>query len=98
MTKPLTTIKRNVLVSELAKQADTDLAVAQRPSRTEAGIAKTAMIPYGYGGPQVEVMGPGRGIGWIYVGWLEDEGDIPSLGQVHKDQLVAPPAEPEETP
>ena len=95
MTKPLTSPKRTLLNSELAKNANTDLAPAQRPSRTEAGITPGATISYGYGGPQVEVLGPGRGIGWIYVGWLDDDGVAPNLGQVSKDQLTAPPVEPD---
>jgi len=95
MTKPLTTPKRGILVAELAKQRDLDLPALQRPTRTEAGLpAKGALIPFGYGGPQVEVISAGRGRGWIYVGWLEDDTLTPCLGQVHKDQLLPPPPPP----
>ena len=94
MAKPLTSPKRTLIDGELAKQANLDMPLAQRPTRVEAGITRGASTAYGYGGPQVEVMGPGRGIGWIYVGWLDDDTLTPSLGQVHKDQLIAPPVEP----
>ena len=93
MASPLTNPKRGLLTAELARQKDHDLPVRSRPSRTEAGITKGAMISYGYGGHPVEVLGPGRGEGWIYVGWLDDD-LTPVLGQVHKDQLLPPPAEP----
>ena len=92
MASPLTNPKRGLLVAELARQKDLDLPARSRPSRTEAGIRKGDTISYGYGGHDVEVLGPGRGEGWIYVGWL-DEG-TPTLGQVHKDQLLPPPVEP----
>lgn len=96
MAKPLTTIKRGLLVAELAKQKDLDLPVEQRPTRTEAGITKGATIAYGFGGFPVEVMGPGRGVGWIYVGWLDDESLTPVLGQIHKSSLLPPPPPPVE--
>jgi len=89
MTNPLTVRTRGLIVAELARQRDLDLPVAQRPSRTEAGIIKGATIPLRYGGPLVEVMGPGRGVGWIYVGWVDNEGGA-VLGQLHKDRLRAP--------
>lgn len=94
MAKPLTSPKRIVVASELAKQNDLDLPAAQRPTRAESGITAGATIAYGYGGFSVEVMGPGRGVGWIYVGWLDDDGSTPNIGQVHKDQLAAPPVVP----
>lgn len=96
MTKPLTAPKRALLNTELAKNSNVDLAVAQRPSRTEAGITPGAIINYGYNGPQVEVIGPGRGIGWIYIGWVDDDNVTTTMGQIHKDSLVAPPPPPVE--
>lgn len=90
MAKPLTAPKRGLLTAELAKSKDLDLPARDKPSRTEAGIVKGAKISFGYGGHEVEVLGPGRGAGWIYVGWLDDDLN-PCLGQVHKDQLLAPP-------
>jgi hypothetical protein len=95
MAKPLTAPKRGILVAELAKQKDLDLPPLQRPTRTEAGLpAKGATIAYGYGGFPVEVMSAGRGLGWIYVAWLDDDGVTPNLGQVHKNQLLPPPPPP----
>lgn len=98
MAKPLTSPKRTVIDSELTKQANLDMPLAQRPSRVEAGITRGAAIAYGFGGPQVEVIGPGRGVGWIYVGWLEDDTLTPCLGQIHKNQLLPPPPPPVEVP
>ncbi len=75
-----------VLISELAKSTDTDLPVDQRPTRADKsdlrGIAKGDSIRFG--DTTVEVLGPGRGVGWLYVGWFDE---VPCLGQVHVDQI-----------
>lgn len=68
---------------------DTDLPAAQRSTRAKVSEAVdyAAGTKIEFAGMLVEVLGPGRGDGWMYCAWREQG---PVIGSVHVDQ-VGPP-------
>jgi len=78
--------EKAVIAAALAKVSNSDLPPEDRPTRDAKELAS---YPAGsvveFAEAKVEVLGPGRGKGWMYVGWVDADG--PCLGQVHIDQI-----------
>ena len=88
-----TAADRAILRAMLRPGRDADLPVAERSTRTRVSVAVdyAASTTIEFDGKIVEVLGPGRGDGWIYCAWRGDYG--PVLGSVYADQVGPPKVE-----
>ena len=86
--KALSAPAKAIIIRELAKAKDLDLPAKDRPSRVDPTLPAPGTDAF-LGETPVEVIGPGRRRGWLYVAW-EMEG-VPCLGQI---PYPPPPPDP----